>query len=144
MRFFIYFLLIIFVTLSYCSKRSSAVPPQEKEQEQEQEEDPETDDSTRNTPHIIEMGTGSGGQLIIDGREKTFPPHTVIRIKGGSYSSIEIKYISGTEDSPVRIENEGLIESSGELYLRHLNYVIISGKGTQGIEKGFIFKDNPF
>ncbi len=94
--------------------------------------------------NIIRVGSGSGKDLFIDGTGKDYPENTIIKIKGGTYRYIEIKHIRGSEKSPVRIENEGLVESSGEISLENLHFVILSGKGTKEIEKGFVLQNNAY
>jgi hypothetical protein len=90
-----------------------------------------------------DLGTGSGN-LTINGSSLTLEGNVLIKIKGGNYKAIDIKNIQSVSGS-VTIQNDGLVEmNSGQMRLENLNNVKISGNGTSGIEKGFVFKDNVY
>ncbi|WGQ11089.1 hypothetical protein QG516_05390 [Pedobacter gandavensis] len=90
---------------------------------------------------VIEVGTGSGN-LSIDGKTLSITGNTVIKIKGGSYNDIQISNIS-VLNATVFILNDGLVELAGnkQMTLSNLKNVTISGDGTPGIDKGFVFRD---
>jgi hypothetical protein len=90
---------------------------------------------------ILNLGTGSGN-LSIDGKTLGITSNTIIKIKGGSYNGIQISNINGT-NKPVIVQNDGLVQLVGnkQIKLSNLNNVTISGNGTPGISRGFVFKD---
>lgn len=107
---------------------------------------PKDPDPTPNTPtyaQTYEIGTGSG-DLSINGSAYSFNGNTLFKIKGGKYKSIKIANIDGGINL-VTIQNDGLVEMvNAEMRLENLNNVTITGNGTAGIEKGFIFSDNNY
>lgn len=90
---------------------------------------------------IYNLGTGSGN-LTIDGKSLGITGNSVIKIKGGSYDDVQISNII-VENATVLIQNDGLVEFVGnkQLTLSNLKNVAITGNGTAGIEKGFVFRD---
>jgi hypothetical protein len=90
---------------------------------------------------VLNLGTGSGN-LSIDGKTLGITSNTIIKIKGGSYNGIQISNINGT-NKPVIVQNDGLVQLIGnkQIKLSNLNNVTISGNGTPGISRGFLFKD---
>ncbi|MBB2148417.1 hypothetical protein [Pedobacter gandavensis] len=90
---------------------------------------------------VIEVGTGSGN-LSIDGKTLGITGNTVIKIKGGSYSDIQIANIV-LANGTAFVLNDGLVEIVGnrQMTLSNLKNVTISGNGTPGIDKGFVFRD---
>ncbi len=92
---------------------------------------------------IIEMGTGTGADLTIDGRRLNPGCGVVYRIKEGRYNAIHIKNIKSTDGCAVRVENTGLIEV-GLMTLADLDGVVVSGDGSPSARKGFQFKDNSY
>ena len=92
-------------------------------------------------PTILNLGTGSGN-LSIDGKTLGISANTIIKIKGGSYNDIQISNINAS-GAPVIIQNDGLVQLVGnkQIKLTNLNNVTISGNGTPGISRGFLFKD---
>lgn len=90
---------------------------------------------------ILNLGTGSGN-LSINGKTLGITSNTIIKIKGGSYNGIQISNINGT-NKPVIVQNDGLVQLVGnkQIKLSNLNNVTISGNGTPGISRGFLFKD---
>eukprot|EP01133_Synstelium_polycarpum_P017292 gene17292-20631_t len=96
------------------------------------------------TGRTLFFGTGTG-VLKIDGATFATKCNDLIKIKGGSYSQIEIKNISADDGCAINIVNDGLVELSGDgkqMLLSNLNNVVISGNGTAGIDKGFSFKNS--
>jgi len=87
-----------------------------------------------------EVGTGSG-DLVINGSAYTLGGTVLFKIKGGSYKSIKIANVDGGANGLVTFQNNGLVESTGEMRLENLNKVVLSGNGTSGIEKGFLFQN---
>lgn len=91
-----------------------------------------------------EVGTGSG-DLVINGSAYTLGGTVLFKIKGGSYKSIKIANIDAGSNGLVTIQNNGLVEMvNAEMRLENLNGVVLSGNGTSGIEKGFVFRDNSY
>lgn len=96
-----------------------------------------------NKGRIIPLGTGSGN-LIIDGSNLGLACDDVIKIKGGTYSSINIKNIN--TGCKITIQNDGLVEIAGNsdhIFLNKVSNLTISGKGTPGITYGFVSRDSP-
>lgn len=94
----------------------------------------------------VNVGTGSGN-LVIDGTTLITQCNDLIKIKGGSYSSITIKDIISADGCPITIKNDGLVEVKGNfnsMGLTNLKNVTISGDGTSGITNGFAFSDNSY
>jgi hypothetical protein len=102
---------------------------------------PKDSTSTPSNAKILNLGTGSGN-LVIDGKSLNLTSPTIIKIKGGAYADIQISNISN-DNFTTTIQNDGLVELNGNVQMRISNVknVIISGSGTQGIDKGFIFKN---
>lgn len=90
---------------------------------------------------IQEVGEGFG-DLVIDGNLLTTPGNSLIKIKGGVYNNINISNITG-EHGVVTITNNGLVRMTGDgqMRLKNLSNVVITGNGTDGISKGFLFED---
>ncbi|ACU04178.1 hypothetical protein [Pedobacter heparinus] len=110
---------------------------------------PENKPETSKPPvfeRILDVGTGSGN-LIIDGLTTPFKCKDLIRIKGGTYKGIVIRNIISDNGCPITIQNDGLVEITGnfnKMDLSNLKNVVISGDGTPGIAKGFSFSDNTY
>lgn len=93
----------------------------------------------------IKLGTGSGN-LTIDGTTLGLQCSDLLLIKGGTYGAIDIKNILSADGCPITIKNDGLVQlagSNGSMTLTNLNNVTISGDGTTGTDKGFLFTDIP-
>lgn len=90
---------------------------------------------------VFEVGTGSGN-LSVDAKALNIPSNSVVKIKGGLYNSIQISNFL-YEEGTVTIQNDGLVELVGEKQLSFSNIknVVFSGKGTPGLDKGFLFRD---
>lgn len=113
---------------------------------------PGSPDTTKNTPspiiykRTVMVGTGSG-TVSIDGSTMDLKCDDLIKIKGGTYTNINIKNILSADGCPITIKNDGLVDITGdfsEMSLTNLKNVIISGDGTAGISKGFSFHDNSY
>lgn len=95
----------------------------------------------------ISVGTGSGA-LTIDGKTLGLQCDDLINIKSGTYTSIDIKNILSKDGCPITIKNQdGIVKISGDfnqMALTDLRNVTISGDGTKGVEKGFVFRDNKY
>lgn len=88
-----------------------------------------------------EVGVGSGN-LVIDGKTLPIAGPTLIKIKGGNYSTITIRNFVQDSKNPIYIKNNGLVEiTSGQSIFSNLQNVTFSGDGTPGIAKGFVFKN---
>ena len=101
----------------------------------------------------IKVGTGSGdltidgNNFIVNGIKRVLTNGDIIKIKGGSYSSITIKNVSVPADGErVIFMNDGLIQFDGNkhLYLSDLNNVTVSGAGNSGNERGFAFTNSSY
>lgn len=106
------------------------------------EEEPNPPDIDPQGEFII-VGKGSGS-LIIDGSGGNYSCNTTIKIKGGSYSSIAIRNLSGDKGCPFTIVNEGSVELSGNgrtMSLEDLSHVQILGNSDPSIKHGFIFRN---
>ncbi|MGC4234290.1 MAG: hypothetical protein QM594_15030, partial [Niabella sp.] len=102
---------------------------------------------------IINVGTGSGdltidgNNFIVNGTKRILTNGNIIKIKGGSYSSITIKNISVPENGErVVFINDGMIQFDGNKHLRlsNLNNVTVSGAGNSGNERGFAFTNSSY
>jgi hypothetical protein len=94
----------------------------------------------------IIVGTGSG-VVTIDGKTMSLQCNDLVKIKGGVYTGINIKNILSADGCPITIKNDGLVEIVGDfnqMNLFNLKNVTISGDGTAGIAKGFLFRDNTY
>lgn len=95
----------------------------------------------------IVLSGDANGKLVIDGNDKKYDCHTVIVIKGGIYTNIQIKNLKGQEGCPIRITNDGLVEVVGfrkHMLISNVAYVAIRGNGDSGVEHGFLFRDNEY
>lgn len=113
---------------------------------------PSGSDTTVTVPPVtpigrtLALGTGSGA-LIIDGTTISLKCNDLIKIKGGTYTGITIKNILSADGCPITIKNDGLVQVSGDfnqMSLQNIKNVTISGDGTSGIAKGFVFRDNKY
>ena len=137
-------LILIFVALACTScEKTSAAPDQSEEPEVEipKPGPPPPPAPNPTTSVTLNLGTGSGN-LSIDGASLGINANTLIRIKGGTYSDIQIKNIK-SGSLTVLIQNDGLVELVGnkQMRLSNLQNVIISGDGTPGLSRGFLFRD---
>ena len=95
---------------------------------------------------VFLVGTGSGSltidgnNFVVGGTQYTLQNADVVKIKSGAYQEITIKNIVIANGNLVTIQNDGLVRSGG-LSLSELNNVSVSGNGTPGTDRGFIFKD---
>src|SRR5690606_8479149 len=70
------------------------------------------------------VGNGSG-DVVINAQSLQGKSTSTIRIKGGSYGSISIRDLSGTDDNPITITNEGLVTVRVVMETNNINNVII-------------------
>ncbi|GGC30017.1 hypothetical protein GCM10011386_22530 [Parapedobacter defluvii] len=127
------------------------IPPKEEvvaddnpQQEPEKTEDSPAPNVNANTKKIT-LTADDTGRLVIDGNQQQFDCNTTIAIKAGQYNSIVIRNLNGNSGCPIRIENDGLVEFVGlrkTMSIANVSHITISGNGTQGIERGFLFRDN--
>ncbi|QNK63157.1 hypothetical protein H7F33_01120 [Pedobacter sp. PAMC26386] len=92
--------------------------------------------------HVLVLGNGSG-DLTIDGNTINPKANDLIKIRGGVYTSINIKNINAS--GTVTIQNDGLVEIAGSndhILLNNVSNLTISGTGTPGISRGFVSRDN--
>lgn len=141
-------LMILFpMMLSSCDKNKFTPQPEDTEANDKGEKDPEGKDEEEDpsqTEDFILLGSGTGGNLTIDGSAKSYNCKTTLKIKGGTYSSITIKNLKGQAGCPIKITNAGQIELSGnnkQLRLIDLNYVDLTGNGVTNIKYGFAFSN---
>lgn len=101
----------------------------------------------------INVGTGSGdltidgNNFIVNGIKRVLTNGDIIKIKGGSYSSITIKNISVPDGARVLIINDGgMIQLNGtkQMNLSNLNNVTVSGAGVSADARGLVFQDNNY
>lgn len=138
------------VLLSSCKKNAIAAEeiivetPTDPEQGTTDDEEPSVE------PEPISKVVVSGdvnGKLVIDGSRKDYDCQTAIAIKGGVYTSIEIKNLKGQEGCPIQIINDGLVEVVGfrkHMLISNVSHVSIAGNGNPEIEEGFLFRDNDY
>ncbi len=92
---------------------------------------------------FVFVGNGNGA-LVIDGNTGNYSCNTIIKIKGGSYSSIAIRNLSGESGCPFVITNESSVQLSGSgraMSLENLSYVEILGNSDQSAKYGFVFQN---
>ena len=101
------------------------------------------DNGNANPGNALEVGTGSGN-LTIDGNDAKIKASKLIIIKAGTYGSISVKNISGVQNNPVLIKNNGQVTIKEALYTENINDVTISGDNTPGIQYGFNLHNIPY
>lgn len=112
--------------------------------------EPGGDDHTPESPQdqlTIVLTADANGNLLIDGAQKQYDCNTTLAIKGGQYNKIEIRNLHGKAGCPIRVVNDGLVEFVGyrkTMSIENVSQVTLSGDGTSGIEKGFLFRDNEY
>lgn len=89
---------------------------------------------------IVEVGTGSG-TLTIDGSTLKITNNVLVKIKGGTYTSIVIRNISASALTPVFVKNNGEVKITGSMETDNISNVKISGDYTAGLTYGFKFQD---
>src|SRR5690606_4184139 len=93
---------------------------------------------------FVLVGNGNG-TLIIDGNTKKYTCNTVIKIKGGSYSNITVRNLTGKSGCPIVIANDGTVEFNGGgrmMELENLSYVEILGNSDSSVKYGFVFQNS--
>lgn len=104
------------------------------------------------TGKVINVGNGSGDLSIdgnnftISGAKYSFQSGDIVKIKGGSYSSITIKNVTIPSGARVTFINNGLIALNGGGWLRlsNLNNVTVSGGGASATDRGFAFTNSAY
>lgn len=90
----------------------------------------------------IAIGTGTG-DLIINGSVIGVKCNDVIKVKAGTYTSINISNINS--GCPITVQNNGLVQIAGsndQMTLTNVGNLTLSGAGTAGISRGFLLRDN--
>jgi len=90
----------------------------------------------------LNVGTGTGN-LLIDGATMGLKCNDVIKVKGGTYSSINIQNINA--GCPITIQNDGLVTLQGSqdhMQIKNVSNLTITGTGTASIAKGFVSTNN--
>lgn len=67
----------------------------------------------------------------------------VVCLKAGTYNGLDIDGLKVT-GPPVVIQNEGLVQFTGGLWINNPKNVVLSGSGTEGIEHGIIVRDTGY
>lgn len=132
-----------------CGKRQPIAeipPPPPTDGNAEDGDDQPDEDNPSPTPpekDFLMVGNGSGA-LVIDGKDGRYTCNAVIKIKGGNYSSIAIRNLSGAQGCPFVIANEGTVTLNGTgrtMFLENLSYVNILGDSNPSISHGFLFQN---
>ena len=92
---------------------------------------------TTTTGRSISVGTGTGN-LVINGTTIGVKCNDVIKVKGGTYTTIAISNINS--GCPITIQNDGQVIISGsndQMSLTNVGNLTLSGAGTTGITRGF-------
>nr|WP_121273058.1 hypothetical protein [Pedobacter schmidteae] len=137
-------LVIIFFTFCSCKKNILTEPPTpEKPAEVPVVIPPTTIPGKPEIPAdtVIELGTGSGN-LTIDGSKINFSGNILIKIKSGSYSSINLKNIQIADGKKMTVKNtsDGIVYVKEEMSLNNVKNLIVSGDGSKD-QYGFQFLD---
>jgi hypothetical protein len=90
---------------------------------------------------VLELGTGDGNNLNVDGISLKISGNTIIKIKGGRYKSIVIKNITGTAAQPVYVKNDGLVTVSEVMQIENIANVVIAGDNIPDLKYGFKFEN---
>lgn len=127
-------LLVIIFTLSSCKKSPEMeIPSPEKPIEVPTVIPPPPVSSKPDVPAdtTIEFGTGSGN-LTIDGNKLNFPGNILIKIKSGSYTSINFVNIKIPDGNKMTVKNtsDGVVYIKNEMSLTNVKNLIISGDGS--------------
>ena len=150
------------VMLSSCGKDKIMPVPEEIEANDPEEENPPTDENENDgenddgenddgdeddnqSDDFILLGSGTGGSLTIDGATKDYSCQTILKIKGGTYSRINIRNLKGEAGCPITITNAGRVEligSENQIRLGNLDHVVLTGDGSDDQQKGFVFANN--
>lgn len=137
-----------------CSKKAivpeEAVVPEEIITETPEEEEPAENEQPTEEPEQtskIVLSGDSNGKLVIDGSTAQYDCQTLIAIKGGTYTSIQIKNLTGKEGCPIQITNDGLVEVVGfrnQMSVSNVSHIAIRGNGNSELKRGFLFRDNEY
>lgn len=107
------------------------------------DEDPDPPNVDPPQGDFLIVGNGSGS-LIIDGRIGDYSCGTIIKIKGGSYSNIAIRNLSGDKGCPFVIVNDGTVELNGSgraMSLENISHVQVLGNAVSSVKHGFVFRN---
>jgi len=146
-------LLLGFIILTSCKKREVLQPENIIDVPMNPEE-PATDTvetpgrPTTPTPEpekpsdqvVYDLGTGSGS-LTIDGSTLKLATNSLIKIKGGTYTTLTIKNLTGTAAKPINIKNDGKVFITNVLNTQNITNVIIAGDNNPDIQYGFNFNN---
>lgn len=89
---------------------------------------------------VYEFGRGSGS-LDIDGNTFTLASKAIIKIKSGTYTTINIVNIKGTESNPVYVKNDGQVTITQGMVTDNITNVVIAGDNNPNITYGFKFEN---
>ena len=98
--------------------------------------------TTTTAGRSVPVGTGTG-DLVIDGAVIGVKCNDVIKVKAGTYTTINIQNINS--GCPITVQNDGQVTIAGsqdQMNLTNVSDLTISGAGTTGISRGFISRDN--
>lgn len=143
-------LLVCLVSLfPYCSKKAIPTPIADEEPApvpEQGEDQSDTEEPSASLEKLI-LTADAKGRLVIDGETQQYDCNVTIAIKEGQYNSIVVRNLTGRSGCPIRIENDGLVEFVGyrkTMSISDVSHVIITGDGTKGLDKGFLFRDNEY
>lgn len=92
---------------------------------------------------IYDVGTGAG-ELLIDGKSMKVDANILVRIKAGTYNTINIKNILAPNGFTVFIKNSGQVRVKERMSTENISNVIIAGDNSPDITYGFLFENIPF
>lgn len=135
------------MSFSIACKKSEPLINEDNKEIPAQPEQPITPPTTPVTPTepdadatVYEFGRGSGS-LDIDGSTFTLASKAIIKIKSGTYTTINIVNIKGTENSPVYVKNDGQVIITQGMVTDNITNVVIAGDNNPNITYGFKFEN---
>ncbi len=96
-----------------------------------------------NTENSIEVGAGSG-DLKIDGSDARLKDKNRVIIKSGTYNTVSIRNLHGTEQEPIEINNAGQVKINDVMDISNVSDVTIAGDNINGMKYGIAFHDNSY
>jgi hypothetical protein len=92
---------------------------------------------------VYRVGTGSGS-LTIDGKNYSMDKNVLIKVKGGTYTTINIKNLLAPKGMRIFIKNDGEVKVSDGMHTDNINNVTISGYNATGLTYGIKFENIPY